>query len=47
MVNFVNHFDAKLDSLENENNVDYVGTPVEDELLDNYGCFLRDMENLP
>ncbi len=33
----------KLDSLENEENLDYVNASIENDLLNGYGCFLGDM----
>ena len=45
MIDIVNKIDTKLDSLENENNVDYENVFDEDELLNYYGCFLRDVDD--
>lgn len=43
LVRFVNDLDKKLDSLENEENLDYVNVSIENDLLNGYGCFLGDM----
>jgi len=47
MTRYVKDFDARLDSLENGNNINYTNAFEEDELLNYYGCFIRDMEDLP
>lgn len=43
LVRFINDLDKKLDSLENEENLDYVNASIENDLLNGYGCFLGDM----
>ena len=44
---FIRNLDNRLDSLENENNINYVDTPIEGDLLDLYDCMLREMDDLP
>lgn len=43
LIRFVNDLDKKLDSLETEENLDYVNASIENEMLNGYGCFLEDM----